>query len=80
MKILSNGNIEITVQLMPAAYAALTETATRDKGNFADVVNVALISHNAISAAASEAGHPLSGEGSDQGARANTRSSTGGAP
>lgn len=59
MKILLNGNIELTVQLLPEAYAALTTTAERDKCSLVDVVNVALVSHNMISKAAKAAGHGL---------------------
>jgi hypothetical protein len=62
VKLLPNGNIEMTVQLLPSAYAALRSTAERDKGSFADIVNVAVLSYAALSAAATQAGQSLSME------------------
>lgn len=60
MKMLPNGNIEITVELMPEAYAALMSAKERDKGSVADTVNLALMSHNMMSEMVTKAGSPLS--------------------
>ena len=62
MKLLPNGNIELTVQLMPEAYAALCQTTERDNCARVDVINVAVMMYDAISAAATASGKPLSGE------------------
>lgn len=59
MKILPNGNIEILVQLMPDAYAALMAVVERDKLARVDAVNLALMTLDHISKAASDAGKPL---------------------
>ncbi len=59
MKLLPNGNIEITVVLMPEAYAALMTAKERDKTSIADAVNLAIMSHNMISEMATKAGKPL---------------------
>lgn len=60
MKILPNGNIEITIQLMPTAYAALTEVKARDKLSPADAVNLALLTLDTVSQEVTKAGKPLS--------------------
>lgn len=59
MKVLPNGNIEITVQLMPEAYAALMVTIEREKVSMANAVNVAVMTLDHVSKAATEAGTPL---------------------
>lgn len=59
MKVLPNGNIEITVQLLPDAYAALRMAAERDDAALVDIVNVAVLAYDAISQAAKQAGKPI---------------------
>lgn len=61
-RLLLNGNIEMTVQLLPTAYAALTAAAERDGGSYADVINVAILTYGAVSAAAAESDKKLSSE------------------
>jgi hypothetical protein len=58
-KILPNGNIEITVQLMPAAYAALAAAMERDGLTRVDVVNLAVLTLDHVTKAAADAGKPL---------------------
>ena len=59
MKMLPNGNVEITVALLPEAYAALMAAKERDKESLVDTVNIALVSHNLVSEMAEKAGKPL---------------------
>lgn len=59
MRLLPNGNVEITVQLLPDAYAALVAIGRRDRLNRAEVVNVAVTLLNMISEGASADGKPL---------------------
>lgn len=59
MRILPNGNIEITVQLMPDAYAAMKAIAERDGIKDANVVNLAIMSLNLLSEEMTKAGDPL---------------------
>lgn len=56
MRILSNGNIELTVQLMPQAYAALTATTARDDVTLVDAVNAAIILFDRLSGTADAQG------------------------
>lgn len=56
-----NGNIQITTQLLPDAYAALKAAAERDRMSLTNVVNVALMSHNEISTKMDAAGKNLGG-------------------
>lgn len=58
-RLLQNGNIELTVELMPEAYAALVAAMQRDGMREADAVNVAVMTLDAVSKAATEAGTPL---------------------
>lgn len=41
-KVLLNGNIEVTVELMPEIYAALTELGKKGKVNYATMINAAI--------------------------------------
>lgn len=63
MKILPNGNIEITVQLFPGAYAALVAVAERDGLKRAEVVNVAIALLAAVSEKVIADGEPFEGAG-----------------
>ncbi len=56
---LSNGNIEMTVSLLPAAYAALTVAAERDKTSEVNIVNAALMAYNHVSEVADKAGRNI---------------------
>lgn len=58
-RLLPNGNIELTVQLMPEAYAALTAAMERDGMTEADAVNVAVMTLGVVSKAATDIGKPL---------------------
>jgi hypothetical protein len=58
-RVLPNGNIEITVQLMPDAYAALMATVERDKMSMANAINVAVMTLGHVSKTMTEAGNPL---------------------
>lgn len=59
MKLMPNGNIEITVQLLPDAYAALQECIKRDSARMVDLVNVGILAINEVSKPATAAGTPL---------------------
>jgi hypothetical protein len=59
VKILDNGNVQITVQLMPEAYAALMVAKERDKMSVVDLVNLALISYDSVSSLMEQAGLPM---------------------
>lgn len=63
MKLLPNGNIEITVQLLPDAYAAMKASAERDGIREIDMVNAAICAYDQISRMAAEAGTPLRDDG-----------------
>jgi hypothetical protein len=58
-RMLANGNIELTVALLPEAYAALTAAMERDGMTEVDAVNVAVMSLEVISKLATAAGTPL---------------------
>jgi hypothetical protein len=64
VKLLPNGNIEITVQLLPDTYAAMKASAERDGLREVDLVNAAICTYDHVSKMASEAGTPL-GEGDE---------------
>jgi hypothetical protein len=59
MKVLPNGNIEITVQFLPEAYVALRNAMQRDDLNIADAVNLAVSTLDLVSQQATAAGKPL---------------------
>lgn len=59
MRLLPNGNIEITVQLMPDAYAAMKAIAERDGIKDVNVVNLAIMSLNMLSEEMAKVGDPL---------------------
>lgn len=59
MKVLPNGNIEITVQLMPEVYAALMTTVERDGVTKVDAINLALMTLDHVSKLATAAGKSL---------------------
>lgn len=65
MKILPNRNIELTVQLLPEAYAQLAAAADRDKCSIADVVNIAVLTYGVISMAADKTGRNI-GQAADK--------------
>lgn len=56
----SSGHIEMTVVLMPDAYAALQRTAEAEGLEIVDVVNVAIMALEPIAAAARAVGKPVS--------------------
>jgi hypothetical protein len=60
--VMPNGNVRLSVQLLPGAYAALTAAAKRDKLSYADVINAAVLTYNAVSTAADAEGHNLGAE------------------
>jgi hypothetical protein len=62
MRLLPNGNVEITVQLLPEAYAALRAIMERDKVNEATAINAAIQVFEHISKMGEAAGTPLSAE------------------
>ncbi len=53
---LPNGHIELAVQLVPSAYAALVESRDRDRINFDTIVSVALIVYDQVSPKAAKDG------------------------
>lgn len=59
MKILAAGNIEITVVLMPDAYAALMAIVERDKLTKVNAINLAVLMLENVSQAAAAAGTPV---------------------
>lgn len=59
MKLLPNGNIEITVNLLPDAYAALSNIRERDKLNIPDAVNLAIMTLDAVGQKMTDEGTPI---------------------
>lgn len=66
MRLLLNGNIEITTQLTPDAYAALKAVAERDGISDVNVINLAVMTLNHVSEMAFDAGKPLGEAMSDK--------------
>lgn len=56
----SSGNVEMTVVLIPDAYAALQRTVEAEGLEIVDAVNVAIMALEPLAAAARAAGKPIS--------------------
>jgi len=59
MRLLPNGNIEITVQLLPHIYASLKAVAERDGLREIDIINAAIGVFDHVSKMGEAAGTPL---------------------
>jgi hypothetical protein len=62
MKLMPNGNVEITVQLLPEAYAALKAVVERDKVNEATAINAGIQLFDHVSKMGEPSGRPLGSE------------------